>query len=143
MPENWASKNTTKKMALNDPLANALSTIQNDVKIGKSVSKIRPSSKIIKQVLGVLKDNMYLGDVKEQEDNKGNSLAVNLIGAINKCGVIKPSYSIGKDDYEKFEKQFLLAREMGILIVSTPFGIMSHTQAKKKNTGGRLLAYCY
>lgn len=130
-------------MALNDPLANALSIIQNDTNIGRDKSTIRPASKIIKQVLQVMKDNKYLGDVNEQENTQGNTLSVNLLKAINKCGVIKPRYSIKKDDYEKFEKQFLLAREMGILIVSTSFGIMTHKEAKKKNTGGKLLAYCY
>ena len=31
----------------------------------------------------------------------------------------------------------------GIILVSTPQGIMTHDQAKEKKTGGKLLAYCY
>ena len=130
-------------MSLNDPLANTLSLILNDEKIGRNESEIKPSSKIIKKVLEVMKNNNYIGDFEEVEDGRGNTIKVNLLGNINKCGVIKPIYSVKKDQFEKFEKRYLLARDMGILIMSTPLGIISHNEAKKKDIGGRLLAYCY
>jgi|TARA_Y100000031_G_C8222111_1_gene386499 small subunit ribosomal protein S8 len=129
-------------MVLNDPLANALSVISNDEKIGRSESKIKPSSKIIKKVLEVMQDNHYIGGCDQIVDGKGDTLKVNLLGNINKCGVIKPRYSVKKDQFENFEERYLLARGMGILIVSTPQGIMSHKEAKKKEIGGKLLAYC-
>ena len=107
------------------------------------MSNIRPSSKIIKEVLGVMKNSNYIGNFEELQNGRGNSIKVNLIGNINKCGVVKPRYSVKKDQFEKFEKRYLLAKDMGILIISTPSGIMPHMEAKKKNIGGRLLAYCY
>lgn len=130
-------------MSLNDPLANALSLVLTDEKAGRKESKIKPSSKIIKKVLDVMKNNNYVGDFEEIKDGKGNIIKLNLLGNINKCGVIKPMYSVKKDEFEKFEKRYLLAVGMGILIVSTPLGIMMHNEAKKKNIGGKLLAYCY
>jgi len=130
-------------MSMNDSLANALSLILNDEKTGRKESIIKTSSKIIKKVLEVMKDNHYIGEFKEIEDGKGNMIQVNLLGNINKCGVIKPRYSIKKDQFEKFEKRYLIAKNMGNLIVSTPLGIITHEEAKKKNVGGKLLAYCY
>ena len=130
-------------MSLNDTLANALSSILSDDKRGRSESKIKPSSKKTKKVLEVMKNNIYIGDFEEIEDGGGNTIKVNLLGTINKCGVIKPIYSVKKGQFEKFEKRYLLAKDMGILIVSTHLGIISHTEAKRKNIGGRLLAYCY
>lgn len=130
-------------MSLNDPLANALSIVLTDEKSGRSESKIRPSSKIIKKVLDVMKSNKYVGDFEEIKDGKGNTIKLNLIGNINKCGVIKPRYSVKKNEFEKFEERYLLARDMGILVVSTPAGIITHKEAKKKGIGGKLLAYCY
>lgn len=130
-------------MALNDPLANALSSILTDEKAGKRQSLVRPSSKIIKKVLQVMKEYGYLGDFEEVKEGGGNVLKLNLLGNINKCGVIKPRYSVKKNEFEKFEERYLLARDMGILILSTPLGIIAHKDAKEKNTGGRLLAYCY
>lgn len=128
---------------LNDPLSNALSNILNSEKIGKKECVIFPTSKIIKNVLEVMNKNGYVGAYKEIEDSKGNSLVVNLIGTINKCGAIKPRFSVTLSEYEKFEKRFLPAKDFGILIVSTNKGIMTHIEAKKQKIGGKLLAYCY
>ncbi len=130
-------------MSMNDSLANALSSILNDEKIGKGLCTIKPSSKIIKKVLDIMKNNQYIGDFEEMEDGRGNIIKVNLLGNINKCGVVKPRYSVKKDQYEKYEERYLLAKGMGILMISTPLGIISHDEAKKKNVGGKLLAYCY
>ncbi|MBU3942166.1 MAG: 30S ribosomal protein S8 [Nanoarchaeota archaeon] len=128
---------------LNDPLANALSNILNKENARTKECLIKPSSKIIKEVLKIMKNNYYIGEFKEIEDSKGNMLSVQLLNKINKCGVVKPRFSVKKDGYEKFEKRFLPAKDFGILIVSTPNGIMTNDEAKKKGIGGKLLAYCY
>ena len=130
-------------MSLNDQLANALSKILNNEKIGKDSCAIKPVSKLIKRILEVMKDNGYIGNFSEIQDGRGNLLQVNLLGNVNKCGVIKPRFSVKNDNYEKFEKRYLPAKDIGIVIVSTPQGILTHYEAKKKNIGGRLLAYCY
>ncbi|OIO62218.1 30S ribosomal protein S8 [Candidatus Woesearchaeota archaeon CG_4_10_14_0_2_um_filter_33_10] len=128
---------------LNDSLANALSNILNKENARTKECLIKPSSKIIKEVLKIMKDNYYIGEFKEIEDSKGNILSVQLLNKINKCGVVKPRFSVKKDGYEKFEKRFLPAKDFGILIVSTPQGIITNDEAKKKFIGGKLLAYCY
>lgn len=128
---------------LNDPLANTMSLILNNELIGKSECLIKPVSKVIKQLLKVMKENGYVGDFKEVEDSKGNYIKLNLIGNINKCGVIKPRHSVKNKNFENFEKRYLPAKDIGILFVSTPRGIMTHYNAKSKKIGGRLLAYCY
>ena len=130
-------------MSLNDTLSNALSNILRDEKLGRSESTIKPSSKVIKKVLEIMKENRYVGNFEETKNAKGSVLKLNLLGNINKCGAIKPRYKVKKDQFEKFEERYLLARDMGVLIVSTPMGIITHIEAKKKSIGGRLLAYCY
>lgn len=128
---------------LNDPLANTMSLILNNELIGESECLIKPVSRVIKEILKVMKENGYIGDFKEFEDNRGNYLKLNLVGGINKCGVIKPRYSVKSNNFENFEKRYLPAKDTGILFVSTPRGIMTHYDAKSKKTGGKLLAYCY
>ena len=130
-------------MSLNDPLSNLMSNINNAEKIGKAELTVKPSSKIILQVLKLMKDNGYIGSFEEIKTSRGSHVKVNLINQINKCGSIKPRFSVKKDDYEKYEKSFLLAKGFGILIVSTTKGIMTHTESKGKGLGGKLLAYCY
>ena len=128
---------------LNDPLANMMSLILNNELIGRSECMVKPASKVIKESLKVMKQNEYIGDFKEVEDGRGNYIQLTLIGNINKCGVIKPRYSVKNNEFEKFEKRYLPAKDLGILFVSTPKGIMTHYDAKVKKQGGRLLAYCY
>jgi len=128
---------------MNDTLASALSAILNAEKIGKRKCMIKPQSKVIKEVLKIMHENGYLGEYVEIEDGRGNILEVNLLGSINECGSIKPRFSISFQDFEKFEKRFLPAKDFGMLILSTPRGLMPHLEAKKLHIGGRLVAYCY
>lgn len=128
---------------LNDPLANVMSLMLNNESIGKSECLIKPVSKVIKEILKIMKENKYVGDFKEIEDSRGNYIKLSLTGSINRCGVIKPRYSVKNNNFESFERRYLPAKDIGILFVSTPKGIMTHYNAKSKKTGGKLLAYCY
>jgi small subunit ribosomal protein S8 len=128
---------------LNDPLANVLSYINNHEKLGRKEILVGNNSRFIRQVLAILNENNYLGEFKEIEDGKGKLLAISLIGAINKVGVITPRFNVKKDNFEKFEKRYLPAKDFGVMIVSTSKGLMTHMQAKEKNLGGRLVCYCY
>jgi small subunit ribosomal protein S8 len=128
---------------LNDPLSNALSKIMNAEKLGKESCNIKNVSSIMKRVLNIMKDNLYVGEFNEIEGSSGNIIKINLLGKINKCGPIKPRYPIKKTDFEKFEKRYLPAKDFGMLVISTTKGVMTHQEAKKRNVGGVLLAYCY
>ena len=130
-------------MVMNDTLSNAMSNIMNASKIGQDHCLIRPFSKIIKDILEIMKDAHYIGDYEILDPSRGSVCKINLIGSINKCGVIKPRFSVKVDDFEKFEKRYLPAKDFGFLIISTSQGIMTHIQAKEKGIGGRLLAYVY
>lgn len=128
---------------LNDPLASVLSKIMNAEKIGKTECIVKPISKTIKKILEMMNEKGFIGKFEEIEDGRGNMIKVNLIGKLNMCNVIKPRYSVKKEDFEKYEKRYLPAKDFGTIFVSTPFGIITHKEAKEKNTGGVLLAYCY
>jgi len=130
-------------MVMNDPLAAVLSHILNCEKLGREEAIVRPASGLAKETLRIMQEALYIGSAEEINDNRGGMLKVNLLGKINKCGVVKPRFSVGKNDYEKFEKRYLPAKGLGVLVVSTPAGIMSHNDAKNKKIGGRLIAYCY
>jgi small subunit ribosomal protein S8 len=128
---------------LNDPLANALSTIKNAEIKGMDKCIIRPSSKMILGILSLLKDRGYVGSFEYVDDGKAGIFQVELIGNINNCGVIKPRYPIKRSDLEKWESRYLPARDFGLLILTTTEGIISHSDARKKGIGGKLLAYVY
>jgi len=128
---------------LNDPLANVLSMIGHHEQLGRKEIKTPHNSVFIRSVLRILQENGYVGEVTEIDDGKSKWISIPLIGSINKINVIKPRFSVKRDDYEKFEKSFLPAKALGIIVVSTSKGLMTHTQAKQDNLGGKLICYCY
>ncbi len=128
---------------LNDPLANALSSIRNAELKGKRVCTIQPSSKLIGGVLNLLKEKGYIGEFEYIDDGKAGVFRVKLVGNINNCGVIKPRYPIKKDELEKWESRYLPAQHFGLLILTTTKGIISQDEARKNSIGGKLLAYVY
>ena len=128
---------------LNDPLSNTLSNILNAEKVGKMVCITKPSSKVIIGVLKIMQDNDYIKGFQEVDDGKGKMVRVELHGKINGCGVIKPRFSVKKEEYEKFEKRYLPAAGFGFIIISTSKGLMMHEEAKKKGLGGKLISFVY
>ncbi len=130
-------------MSLNDPLSNALVNIKNHENAAKRQCSVAPVSKLIGSILEVLKENGYIESFEKEGDDVKRSFRVSLGGTINECRAIKPRYAVKKDSFEKYEKRYLPSRDMGILVVSTSQGIFSHREAKKKNIGGRLLAFVY
>ncbi len=129
-------------MTNNDQLASVLSHILNYERVGKQQVITICNSKLIRGVLTMMQDRGYLGGHEEIQDVKGNTLVINLIGAVNKCGVIKPRFKIGKNQYERYEKRYLPSKDFGFLIISTNQGLLTHVEAKEKGIGGTLIAYC-
>jgi small subunit ribosomal protein S8 len=130
-------------LAVTDTLSNGLTSLVNNEMRNKRDCIITPASKLLGRVLRVLQLNGYIGEFEFIEDGRSGKFKVQLLGRINKCGAIKPHYPVGADAFEKWEKTYLPAREMGILVVSTSTGVISHKEAKGKNVGGRLLAFVY
>lgn len=128
---------------MNDTIAAALSKINNAEIATKDTVQIRPFSKILLKILDIANELGYIGKYEIIQDPKGGLLVVNLINKINKCGVVKPRYSVSYKDFEKFEKRYLLSKDFGVLFVSTTKGIMTHKEAKRQQLGGVLIAYMY
>ncbi|ABR56975.1 30S ribosomal protein S8 [Methanococcus aeolicus] len=130
-------------MSLMDPLANALNHLSNCERVGKDVAYVQPASKLIGRVFKVMQDKGYMGNFEYIEDGKAGIYKVELTGHINKCGAVRPRYAVKKTEFEKFEKRYLPAKGFGLLIVSTPKGLMTHDEAKSNGLGGRLISYIY
>jgi len=130
-------------MTGNDPLASALSTIDNAQRVGHLTQEVAPASNEIGSVLEVFYDRGYIDGFQYVDDGKAGTFEVELKGAINACGPVKPRYAAGADEFEKWEKRFLPARDYGTLVVTTSHGIMSHYEAREAGVGGQVIAYVY
>jgi small subunit ribosomal protein S8 len=130
-------------MTLNDPLANVLSHVLNAERQGKREITTLNNSKTIRKVLDLMNEAGYIGSYEVIENNRGGGLKINLLGRINKTGVIKPQQQIKQTAFEQYEKRYLPAKDFGIIIVSTNKGLITHLAAKELAIGGKLIGYCY
>jgi small subunit ribosomal protein S8 len=128
---------------MHDLINDAIVTIKNNEKIGKQECVIKPISNLLIEILKIFQREGYLGEFEVIRDARGGMIRAKLINQINECGVIKPRFVVKHKEFDKWEKRFLPGRDFGILIVSTPQGVMTHKEAKEKSIGGRLLAYVY
>src|SRR3989344_569027 len=131
------------EMSMTDPIADALINLKNHEMASKKECIVRPASKLLKEVLRIMQEKGYIGTFEFVDDGREGFFKVQLSGKINQCRAIKPRYAVAKDEFEKFEKKYLPAYDIGTIIVSTPKGVVTHLEAKENNTGGRLLAYVY
>lgn len=128
---------------MHDLINDAITSIRNSVRVGKSECTVSPTSKLLIEILKVFQKEGYIGEFEYTENGRGGIIKIKLGKTINNCGVVKPRFPFKKNNYTKWEKRFLPATDFGALVVSTPKGVMCHKEAKEKGYGGRLLAYIY
>ena len=68
---------------LNDPLADALTTIKNAERVGKRECIVKPASKMIGRVLKVMQENDYIESFEWINDGKGGMFRIRTKGNIN------------------------------------------------------------
>lgn len=125
-----------------DRIADAINTIKTNERIGR-VECTLLSTKFIKAILDVMQKESYILSYEEFVDGKIKRVRVKLSNKINGIGVIKPRYSVASSEIQNYETRYIPSRDFGILIMSTPDGLMTNKDAKQKNVGGRLVAYVY
>lgn len=131
------------KMAAQNVLSNLLVTVYNNEMRKKRECIVAPGSTFAKEVLRVMKDQGYIENFQYIQDGRGGKFKIQLFAKINKCGVITPRFSVKHNQYTSWERQYLPSYQRGILIVSTPQGVMSHHEAEQKGIGGVLVGYVY
>ena len=126
-------------MSLSDPIGDMLARIKNaQVRNHSKVSL--PSSKFKTKIADVLKSEGYIIDYKIKDDikptieinlkyNSGNPV-INTIERVSKPGrrIFSSASSLPK-----------INNGLGIAIVSTPQGVMTDVDARKKKLGGEII----
>lgn len=120
-----------------DIVSDILNQLMNAKKAGKTSLVTARFSKLLVNILDMMSQYGYIEYTIEN-----GSLKI-TIKELNQCSSIKPRYSVGKKNLEKYIRRFLPARNFGFVIVSTSKGLMTHSDAKDKNLGGSLIAYFY
>ena len=126
-------------MSLSDPIGDMLARIKNaQVRNHSKVSL--PSSKFKTKIVDVLKAEGYIIDYKINDDKKP-SIEINL--KYNSGNpVINTIERISKPGRRIFSSASSLPKinnGLGIAIVSTPQGVMTDVDARKKKLGGEII----
>lgn len=128
-------------MSMQDPIADMLTRLRNGGTAANKKNITMPTSKMKVALAGVLKREGYIIDFHESGDGVDKQLSVTLKFK-NKESVIegikrisKPSCRIycGNEDIPS------IRNGMGIVIISTPKGVLSGRDAKAEKVGGEIL----
>lgn len=121
-----------------DILADALNQMMNAKKAHKTSVTVKVHSKLLVSVLALAKLKGYVKSYSKTPT--GFTIE---FGKLNGCNAIKPRFIVSSEDYDKYSKRYLPSKDLGILIVSTSQGLMTHQTAEEKKIGGGLLAYFF
>ena len=120
-----------------DILADGLNQIINAKKARKNSVVLRKSSKLLRKVLDIAKQEGYL-----DYSIDGNEITVE-IKKLNEFKAIKPRFTAPVERINYYVRRFLPAKNFGFVIISTNKGLMKHYEAEEQKLGGCLIAYVY
>lgn len=128
-------------MSLSDPIGDALTMVRNASRARKERVDLKASN-MIESILKILKREKFIYDYRRIEDKKQGVLRVYLkktgepVRKITRIvRVSKPSLRI----YTKKDSIPKILSGLGLCVLSTPDGILSGEEAKKRNVGGEFL----
>jgi small subunit ribosomal protein S8 len=128
-------------MAVNDPISDLLTRIRN-AGMARKAEVLMPSTKVLVAIVEILKQEGYLTDYEVIEKRPQNQLRIALRYGPDKRHTIreikrvsKPGLRVyaGKDDIPRVRSG------LGIAVVSTPQGVMTGYEARKRGIGGEIL----
>lgn len=123
-----------------DTVANILQTILNGQRAQKKRVAV-PYSRFTEQLLGFMKGQGFIGDIRTQESPRAKlivSLAYSDEGKPNINGITRISKP-GRRMYAGSEHLPYTYQDAGMIIISTPEGLMDEKHARGKGLGGELI----
>ena len=124
-----------------DPIADMLTRIRNGVR-ARHARVDMPSSKLKVEVARILKDEGYLANFKVADEKGKKTLRLFPRYTPERRGVITDLQRISRPGSRRYVGKTGIRPVMGgmgIVIVSTPRGVMTGQSARKEGLGGEVL----
>ena len=128
-------------MSLNDPISDALTSIRNASGACKERVDIKASN-ILEEVLKILRRERFIHDYRRIEDKKQGVLRVYLKKEGEPLRKISKIVRVSRPGLRKYAKKDTIPTVLsglGICVLSTPIGILSGEEAKKRAMGGEVI----
>ncbi len=123
-----------------DQIANLLISLKNAGFVNK-VTAIVPHSKVKEAIASVLKEEGYIKTYHVNSNGVKKTLELVLVyeGKTPKVTEVKRLSKLGLRKYYKVEDIKKVRNGQGLLVLSTPKGILTGALARKENVGGEAL----
>ncbi|MGI8406822.1 MAG: 30S ribosomal protein S8 [Thermomicrobiales bacterium] len=128
-------------MSVNDPISDMLTRVRN-AGMARKTETTMPSTKILVAIANILKSEGYIVDFDVIEKTPQNQLVVKLSYGPDKRHAIREIKRISKPGLRVYAGKDELPRVrsgLGIAIVSTPEGVLTGYEARRRGIGGEVL----
>jgi small subunit ribosomal protein S8 len=128
-------------MAVNDPISDMLTRIRNAGMARKS-EVIMPSTKVLVAIAKILTEEGYIGGYEVVEQRPQNVLKISLRYGADKSHSIRELKRVSKPGLRIYAGKDAIPRVksgLGIAIVSTPQGVLTGYEARRRGIGGEVL----
>ncbi|MBV8152872.1 MAG: 30S ribosomal protein S8 [Candidatus Eremiobacteraeota bacterium] len=131
--------------AITDPIADLLTRIRNANTANHKTVDV-PASRTKLAIAQILKDEGFIENVERLQEGPQGTLRIALKYGPEKEKVITGLRRISRPGLRVYTGKTEIPRVLGglgLVIISTPQGIMSGKRAKKVGVGGEVLAYVW
>jgi small subunit ribosomal protein S8 len=128
---------------MTDPISDMLTRLRNGGRALLPLIEL-PHSRLKENIAAILKNEGYITDVAVE--GKGIKKIKIRLKYNGKKNVIEGLKRVSKPGLRKYVGSTQIPRVrggLGVAVISTPEGVMTDTQARKKNLGGELLCYVW
>ena len=128
---------------MTDPISDMLTRIRNGARALRPVVQI-PHSKMKESIAHILKKEGYIADVNvEGKTLKTISVRLKYEGKKNVIEGLRRISKPGLRNYVGATEIPRVRGGMGVAVISTPEGVMTGVQARKKNLGGEVVCHIW
>src|SRR3954462_1671361 len=128
-------------MSVNDPISDMLTRIRN-AGMARQAETTMPSTKILVAIANILKEEGYIVDFRVIERRPQNQLVVTLRYGADRKPAIRELRRVSKPGLRVYAGKEHIPRVrsgLGIAIVSTPQGVLTGYEARRRGIGGEIL----
>lgn len=128
-------------MSVNDPISDMLTRIRN-AGMARQAETTMPATKILVAIATILKEEGYIENFRVVEKRPQDQLVVQLRYGPDKRHTIREIKRISKPGLRVYAGKNDIPRVrsgLGIAIVSTPQGVLTGYEARRRGIGGEVL----